>query len=276
MVIVVSALVVAGAGCLIGILLGVAAKKFYVEVDPREEAVLEALPGNNCGGCGFPGCSGLASAIAKGEAPVNQCPVGGDPVAAVIGEIMGVSADGAEKMVAYVNCGGTCEKAKDQYIYHGQEDCAMAANVPGGGAKACSHGCLGFGNCVKACPFDAIHIVNGIALVDHETCKACGKCVDACPRHIIDLVPYKKKYFVTCVSTEKGKGVMGVCDVGCIGCKKCEKECRFDAIHVENNIAKIDYEKCKNCGMCAKVCPRKIITKVEVPKKAVAKDTKTA
>ncbi|MCR4842818.1 MAG: RnfABCDGE type electron transport complex subunit B [Eubacterium sp.] len=271
-IVIISTVVVAGCGCVIGLFLSFASKKFEVEVDPKEEAVLEALPGNNCGGCGFPGCSGLAAAIAKGEAPVNQCPVGGEPVAEIISGIMGVSADAAEKKVAFVNCAGNCEKAKDKYEYHGIHDCAMVANVPGGGPKTCSYGCLGFGNCVKACPFDAIHIVNGIAHVDHEACKACGKCVDACPRHIIDLVPYKQKWTVTCVSSDKGKDVMGACDVGCIGCKKCEKECKFDAIHVEGNVAKIDYEKCKNCGMCAKVCPRGIITKTEVPrpvKKAV-------
>ena len=158
------------------------------------------------------------------------------------------------------------QRADMEGILFGEEDCAMVAHVPGGGPKSCDFGCLGFGNCVKACPFDAIHVVNGIALVDHEACKACGKCVSACPRHLIDLVPYSKKYFVTCSSKDKGKAVMSVCDVGCIGCRMCEKECHFDAVHVENNVARIDYDKCKNCGMCAKKCPKKIIYKVEVPK----------
>ena len=203
--IILAAVVVGATGCLIGFFLGFAGKKFAVEVDPNEEAILDVLPGNNCGGCGYPGCSGLATAIAKGEAEVGACPVGGAPVAEQIGAIMGVDAGGAERMVAYVNCSGTCEKAKEQYNYYGIEDCAMAVHVPGGGSKACSFGCTGFGNCVKACPFDAIHVVNGIAHVDHEACKACGKCVDACPKHLIDLVPYKLKYFVSCSSQAKGK-----------------------------------------------------------------------
>lgn len=264
--VILAAVVVGGTGCLIGLFLGFAATKFYVEVDEKEEAVLGVLPGNNCGGCGYAGCSGLAAAIAKGEAPVNGCPVGGSACAEQISEIMGVSADASAKQVAYVKCGGTCEKAKDQYQYHGVEDCSMAMQVPGGGSKACSYGCLGYGSCVKACDFDAIHIVNGIAYVDKEACVACGKCVSTCPKNLIELVPYDSKYFVTCSSQDKGKDVMQVCDTGCIGCKICEKQCHFDAIHVENNIAKIDYDKCKNCGLCAKKCPKQIIYKVEAKK----------
>ena len=260
-IVIISTVVVAAVGCFIGFFLGFAAKKFEVEVDPKEEAVLASLPGNNCGGCGYPGCSGLAAAIAKGEAPVNACPVGGEPVANVISGIMGVSAGESVKMVAHVHCAGDCDKAKDQYIYHGEHDCAMVANVPGGGPKSCTYGCLGFGNCVRSCQFDALHIVNGIAVVDKEACKACGKCVDTCPRHLIDMLPYKQKWFVECRSQLKGKPQMEACEIGCIGCKKCEKECKFEAITVENNFAKIDYDKCKNCGMCAKVCPRGIIIK---------------
>lgn len=269
--IILAAVVVGGTGLLIGLFLGFAAQKFYVEVDEKEEAVLDALPGNNCGGCGYAGCSGLAAAIAKGEAPVNACPVGGSPVAEVISGIMGVAAEEGVKQVAYVNCAGTCDRAKENYNYFGEMDCAMAAHVPGGGSKACSYGCLGFGSCVKACQFDALHIVNGIAWVDKEACVACGKCAETCPRHLIDLVPDKQKYFVSCSSQDKGREVMQACSVGCIGCKKCEKACHFDAIHVENNVAKIDYDKCKNCGLCAKECPKHIIYKIEQPKTTVTK-----
>lgn len=167
-------LMVGGTGLLIGILLGIAGKKFYVEVDERETKVREALPGNNCGGCGYPGCDGAAAAVVKGEAPISVCPVGGSPVAAAIGAIMGQEAGAQERRKAVVRCAGTCDVAKNKYEYTGARDCSYAGFVPGGGPKSCGNGCLGFGNCVKACKFDAIHIENGIAVVDGEACKACG------------------------------------------------------------------------------------------------------
>ena len=257
--ILVAALVLGGVGILIGFFLGISGEKFKVEVDEKEVAILGELPGNNCGGCGYAGCSGLAAAIAKGEAPVNQCPVGGAPVAAKIGAIMGVDAGAGEKKVAFVKCAGTCDKTQKDYEYTGNEDCASMMFVPNGGPKACNYGCLGFGSCVKACPFDAIHIVDGIALVDKEVCKACGKCVAACPKHLIELVPYSAKHIVQCSSKDVGKNVMKACSVGCIGCHLCEKNCPKDAVHVIDNVAYIDQEKCVGCGICAQKCPKKII-----------------
>ncbi|RDU23116.1 RnfABCDGE type electron transport complex subunit B [Anaerosacchariphilus polymeriproducens] len=259
--VIIAAVIVGGTGLLIGIFLGIAGEKFKVEVDEREEAILDVLPGNNCGGCGYAGCSGLAAAIVKGEAEISACPVGGDSVAAQIGSIMGMEVKNAQRKVAFVKCAGTCEKTKQNYNYYGVEDCSMMGFVPDGGPKACSYGCLGFGTCVKVCPFDAIHIVDGVAVVDKEACKACGKCITVCPNHLIELIPYDSKYFVQCSSKEKGKNVMSVCSVGCIGCKLCEKACEFDAVKVENNIAYINTEKCTNCGKCADACPKKIITK---------------
>ena len=258
--IIIAAAIVGLTGLFIGLFLGFSAEKFKVPVNEKEEAVRELLPGNNCGGCGYPGCDGLAKAIANGEAPVNACPVGGEDVGNKIAEVMGVSAGDSVKMVAFVKCAGNCEKAKSQYEYTGIEDCSMAAVAPGGGPKACSYGCTGFGSCVAACPFDAIHVVNGIAVVDKDACKACGKCITACPRHLIELIPYEQKHFVQCSSREKGKDVKAVCSVGCIGCGICAKNCPSDAITVENNIAHIDPEKCTNCGICAEKCPVKIIS----------------
>ena len=133
------------------------------------------------------------------------------------------------------------------------------AVVPNGGPKSCNFGCLGYGSCVKACPFDSIHIVDGIAKVDPKTCKACGKCVAVCPKHLIELVPYEAMHLVQCSSKDKGKDVMNACSVGCIGCHLCEKNCPSDAIHVIDNVAYIDQEKCSGCGICAEKCPKKII-----------------
>lgn len=255
----IAAVVVGLVGILLGFFLGFSGEAFKVEVDEREEAICGVLPGNNCGGCGYAGCSGLAAAIVKGDAPVNQCPVGGDPVAAQIAEIMGVEAETGTKMVAFVKCAGTCEKAKTDYEYSGVEDCSYMAFVPGGGPKSCNYGCLGYGSCVKACPFDAIHVIDGVAVVDKEKCKACSKCIAACPKNLIELVPYDAKHIVQCSSKDKGKDVMKACSVGCIGCMICQKNCPSDAVHVVNNIAYIDQEKCTGCGICAEKCPKKII-----------------
>ena len=257
---IITATVIVGVvGLVVGLFLGIAAISFKVEVDEREEAVLEVLPGNNCGGCGYAGCSGLAAAIVKGEAPVNACPVGGENVGNKVAEIMGVEAGSSNKQVAFVHCKGDCNKAKIDYKYYGVEDCAMVSFVPGGGPKSCNYGCLGFGNCVKACPFDAIHIVDGIAVVDKEACKACSKCVAACPKNLISLVPYDAKHIVACSSKDKGPVAMKACDVACIGCGLCKKNCPNEAIEVVDFHAVINQEKCTKCGKCAEVCPKKCI-----------------
>ena len=256
---VVAAVVVGLVGIILGFFLGISGEKFKVEVDEREEAITGVLPGNNCGGCGYAGCSGLAAAIVKGEAPVNGCPVGGAPVAAKVGEIMGVAAEEGARKVAFVKCAGTCDKAKNDYVYSGTRNCATMMFVPNGGPKTCNYGCLGYGTCVAACPFDAIHIEDGVAVADREQCKACGKCVAACPKKLIELIPYHVKHVVRCSSGDKGKDVMSACAAGCIGCKLCEKNCPSDAIHVNGNIAYIDQDKCTGCGICAEKCPKKII-----------------
>lgn len=260
MTVIIAALVVGIIGLVVGLLLGIAGEKFKVEVDEKEVKVRGELPGNNCGGCGYPGCDGLAKAIAKGEAPVNACPVAGEAGAKNISEIMGIEAGESVRMVAFVKCAGTCDKANEKFNYYGESDCRKAM-VVSGGAKACSYGCMGYGSCVKACPFDAIHIVDGVAKVDEDKCKACGKCLAVCPKNIIELVPYDKAVRVTCSSNDKGKDVKSVCKSGCIGCMLCKKNCEADAIIIENNLAKIDYDKCTGCGKCEEKCPVKIIKK---------------
>ncbi len=257
--IIIATLVVALTGAIIGILLGVAAEKFKVDVDEREIKVREVLPGVNCGACGYAGCDAAAKAVAAGEAEVTVCPVGGSPVAEQIGEIMGVVAGHTEKKVAFVKCAGTCEKAGINSNYYGATDCVAAMSAPGEGGKACSYGCMGLGSCVKACPFDAIHIVDGIAKVDVEKCTACGNCVAICPKQIIEIVPAGAEFLVRCNSLDKGKDVKAKCDAGCIGCSMCVRACEYDAVHVENNLAYIDQSKCTKCGKCAEKCPTKVI-----------------
>lgn len=244
-------------GVVFALLLGIAAKVFAVEVDERVPMVRDCLPGANCGGCGYPGCDGLAAAIVEGNAPVNGCPVGGAAAAAKIAEVMGVEADSTEPKVAHVHCNGGCN-AVDKAKYEGLQDCNAAMRVAAG-PKECAYGCMGLGSCVKECAFDALHIVDGKALVDAEKCVACGKCVVACPKKLIDLVPKSKKVHVNCKNQDKGAQAMKVCTNSCIGCMKCEKTCKFDAIHVVNNVAVIDYDKCKNCKMCSKACPKNAI-----------------
>lgn len=258
-IIFISAIVVGLVGLIIGVLLGIASEKFAVKVDEKEIEVREALPGNNCGACGYPGCDGLAKAISSGLAKVNACPVGGETVATNIAKIMGVEAEALDKRVAFVRCRGTLDRAKKVYNYDGIMDCNMLSVLPNTSDKDCYYGCMGYGSCVKVCEFDALHIVDGIAVVDKEKCVACEKCTQACPKKLIEMVPYNAEHIVMCRSLDKGKEAKGKCSVACIACTMCVKVCEFDAIHMQGNVAKIDYDKCTNCGKCAAKCPSKII-----------------
>lgn len=260
--IIIGAVIVGGVGLFVALFLGIAAMKFKVEVDEKEEKVLEVLPGYNCGGCGFAGCSGLAAAIVKGEAAVNGCTAGGETVAGKVAEIMGVEVTETERMTAFVRCSGDCDKTTVDYEYSGVQDCKMLSFVPNGGPKTCSYGCLGYGTCVKACPFDAIHVVNGVAVVDKEACKACGKCVAACPKNLIELIPYSSAYAVACSSKDKGPVTMKGCQVGCVGCTLCAKNCPSEAVTIQDSLSYIDQSKCKKCGVCMEKCPKKTIVKL--------------
>lgn len=259
MVVLYAVLVLGGLGLLSAIMLAIASKVFYVPVDQKIIDLRKALPGANCGACGFPGCDGMANAMASGVAPVNGCPVCNSEAIEKLSEIMGVVATIGEKKVAHVTCKGCENNATKKYDYSGYQDCKAAAAVAGGN-KSCDKGCLGFGTCFEVCEFDAISIIDGLAVIDKEKCTSCGKCIDVCPRAIISLVPYKQDVIVECENRDFGKAVKDVCKVGCIGCKICEKNCPFDAIHVENNVAKIDYEKCTQCMICVEKCPTKAIS----------------
>ena len=247
-------------GAAFGLLLAVASKVFAVEVDERQEQIVGVLPGANCGGCGYAGCSAYASAVVAGEAPCNKCAAGGNEAASKIAAIMGMEAAETERCVALVKCSGYAGHAQKKFEYSGITDCLAAMRLGGGqGPNECPNGCIGFGTCVAACPFDAIHIENGIAHVDHEKCVGCMTCAAACPKHVIVKVPYEADITVACSSTQKGAALRKYCDIGCLGCKLCEKTCEHDAIHVVDNLAFIDYSKCVSCGKCVAKCPRHLI-----------------
>ena len=254
------AIAVLGAlGAVFGALLAYASKIFHVEVDPKQEEVRACLAGANCGGCGYPGCDGYAAAVARGEAPTNKCVAGGAEAAAKIAEIMGVSGADVEKMVAFVPCSGIAGHAEMRFNYSGPVDCRAAMLFGGKSHKTCTFACIGLGNCTRACQFDAIHIVDGVAKVNRARCVGCGACADACPKSIIKLIPESQKIMPACGNHDKGAKVMKMCDFGCIGCMKCQRECPADAIKVVDNLAVVDTSKCVQCGHCADICPRHII-----------------
>ena len=239
-------LALGGLGALFALLLAVASKVFYVKQDERLPLISDALPGANCGGCGYPGCGGLASAIVEGKAPVNACPVGGNDAAKKIAKIMGVTATEEAKKVAHINCsGGT--NAKKKFEYEGLSDCIAASKVQGGPLE-CSYGCIGLGTCKNVCPYGAIKVENGVAQVMSDKCVACGKCVKACPKGLIGIVSYDQDVFVSCSNHNKGAQLRAMCNIGCIGCSLCVKQCEFDAIHVDDFCAHIDYDKCTKIG----------------------------
>jgi electron transport complex protein RnfB len=247
-----------------GALLALAARVFEVKTDPKVTEVRAALPGANCGACGFPGCDGLAVAIASGQSKANACPVGGAATAEAVAEVMGIILTSTVSSTARVACGGLTGCTRQKYQYEGMRNCTAAAALHNG-PKACAFGCLGFGDCVAACPFGAIVIVDGVAKILEDNCKSCEKCVAACPKKLITMVPRGKDYLVNCRSTQKGPQVKKACDVGCIGCSKCAKICPSSAITVASNLARIDPLLCTNCGECKTVCPTNAIVNVTAP-----------
>ncbi|MBQ9625225.1 MAG: RnfABCDGE type electron transport complex subunit B [Clostridia bacterium] len=249
------------AGIIVTAILVIASKYMAVPVDEKQELIREALPGANCGACGLAGCDEYAAAVARGEAAPNLCIPGGAASGEKIAEIMGLSFENVEVKKAFVKCNGTCDKVEKKLDYDGIETCE-ACNMLFSGNSSCDYGCLGFGDCVKACAFDAIEIVNGVAVIDREKCTGCEACTIACPKHIIEMLPDKNKVRVACSSKASPKVSMQSCQVSCIACKKCEKACPFDSVHVNDFLAKVNAETCKNCGKCMKECPRGCIIKV--------------
>lgn len=251
-------------GLFFALVLVVANKYFKVEEDPRVEKILGLLAGANCGACGYAGCHDYAQKVVEGEAPANGCPVSGSEVASQIAQILGVEHQEVQPQYAFVHCEAKGSQKTYRADYNGVEDCHAALMVAGG-YTACVYACLGFGNCARVCPFGAIKMIDGLPHIDYERCTGCGNCVKACPRNIISLEPKanKRDYRVACSSHDRGKEVKKVCPVGCIACRICEKNCPVQAIHIDNNLAVIDYTKCKGCGICAKKCPQSTILQVD-------------
>jgi len=245
-------------GLIFGVGLTIVSKRFAVQADPRLERIHGLLPGANCGACGTAGCFGFAEAILSGKVKIDACRVANDEAKEEIAKVLGRKLIKVMESVAVLHCNGG-NKVKDKFLYQGIEDC-VAANLVLGGQKECVFGCLGFGTCVKVCPFGAIRMLDdGLPIVDRNKCKACNKCVQICPKKLFSLMPQAAKVYVACNSYDLGKETKAVCPVGCIACRKCEQVCPVDAIHVIDNLAVIDYNKCTSCGECVKACPMKTI-----------------
>lgn len=265
-------------GVVAAIVLYYVAQKFKVYEDPRIDDVEKMLPGANCGGCGYPGCRGLSDALVKADILDGlYCPVGGSVVMTSIATYLGKAAAEKEPMVAVVRCAGTCDVRPKVNQYDGERRCSIASSLYAG-ETACSFGCLGMGDCTVVCNFDAIKInpTTQLPEVDEDKCTACGKCVTACPKMIIELRKKGvkgRRVFVSCINKDKGAATRKACSVGCIGCSKCQKACPFDAITIENNLAYIDYNKCKLCRKCVLECPTGAILAPNFPTPPVVKET---
>ena len=257
--ILISAGVVAGVGLFVGIFLGVAGKVLHVETNETEVKVRECLPSNNCGGCGYASCDALAKEIAAGNAPVNACVVGGEPVAKEIAAIMGTEAGESVRMVAHLKCAGNCNAAVQRAEYSGVHDCRLAALAPSKNGKGCIYGCMGYGSCAAICPQHAISVKDGIAHIDEDLCVGCGACARMCPNKLIEIIEYKTFTVVDCSSQDKLKAVKDVCSAGCLGCGVCAKLCPSKAITMVNNLPVIDRTLCVGCGTCNSKCPTKAI-----------------
>ena len=263
-------LLVVAMGFVFAVILTIASKIFFVPVDETVTNLRAELPGANCGACGFAGCDDYAAALAADPSiGANKCPVGGADVAAKLAAILGIDAGSTEPQVAVVMCNGNAQAAKKLMEYQGLSTCTAAKQLFGGD-NMCPYGCLGLGDCEAACAYDAIHVCDGVAVVNRDACVGCGVCAKTCPNHVIRIAPAKNKVVVQCHSKDSGAKTRKACTNGCIACKKCEKVCKFEAIKVEDNHAMIDPEKCKNCGLCAKECPTGAINNMRAKRKPAA------
>ena len=269
-VVLITVIVLALLGGVASIILYFVAQKFKVFEDPKIGEVEAVLPGANCGGCGFPGCHGLAEALSKADDISGMgCPVGGAEVMSKVAAILGKEVAASAPKVAVVRCNGTCANRPRLLNYDGARSCAIQS-AHFAGETGCSFGCLGCGDCVSACTFGALGMdpETGLPVVDGDKCVACGACVKACPKGIIELRnkgPKDRRIWVSCVNKDKGAVARKACSAACIGCGKCAKECAFGAITVENNVAYIDFPKCKMCRKCVAACPTHALHELNFP-----------
>ncbi|MBR2353935.1 MAG: RnfABCDGE type electron transport complex subunit B [Clostridia bacterium] len=248
-------LVVAAIGLVAGILLALISHFFGVEEDETVKAVRACLPGANCGACGYKGCDDYAVALAEGRAAPNLCIPGGEATAEELGTVLRVEIVPPKNVAAFVHCAGNCSVTEQRADYEGMQTC-RAASMLFGGPESCRFGCLGLGDCMKACPSDAICMKDGIAHVDPTRCTGCGLCAATCPKGIISVIPKATPAAVVlCSNKDKGADARKVCKSACIGCKKCEKTCALEAIKVVDQLAQINYDTCTGCGACAEACP---------------------
>ena len=248
-----------GLGLILGVGLGIAARRFAVAVDPREEEIMNILPGANCGACGFPGCQAYCSSLIIGEVPVNACPVGGGEVSSKLAGVRGVEVEETEPLVAAICCRGGKDKVGKKFEYMGIDNC-LSASLLQGGFKACSYGCLGLESCVEVCPFGALEMGgNGLPVVVEDKCTGCGMCLNVCPRSIIRLIPRSQKVYLACVSRDKGKDVRQICSVGCFGCGVCAKVASKGAITMDGNLPRIDSNDLGELAKAIEKCPAKVL-----------------
>ncbi len=269
--VVLATVILAIIGLIAGILLSYASKIFEVKEDQVFIDLRKELPGANCGGCGFAGCDDYAHAMCEDRSvSCSKCVVGGPDVAAKLAAVLGTNAEATEKQVSFVACNGTNENAKKLFDYQGIDSC-KAAKTLFGGANDCKYGCIGLGDCTKVCQFDAIKVIDGVAVVGRDFCTACGACIEVCPQSLISLKPYAEDVIVKCSNKDAGKAAMAVCKTSCIACGMCERTCQHDAVHVVDNLAIIDPAKCVGCGDCAVKCPKKSILDLKAKEHAEAK-----
>ncbi|MCQ2592399.1 MAG: RnfABCDGE type electron transport complex subunit B [Treponema sp.] len=246
---------------LLGVLLGLFKKIFHVDTDPKVQKVRDALSGANCGGCGFAGCDAFAGAVVKDEAPTDGCVAGGSSCATSIAEILGKAGVEVKPKVAFLACNGTKECAQPKADYVGIQTCA-AAQLTMNGTKKCAFGCIGLGDCVKACPFGAATMgEDGLPKIDSSLCVACGKCAKACPKHLFHIMNLDTKGPVARCSTKSDNKpqIKKDCASGCFKCGMCARKCPEQAIDVSGGLPVINYEKCVSCNLCVSACPDKVL-----------------